>query len=75
VRLLSALLALAFGWANVLVGYLFVAMALADKTAHKGLVQQALPLLGGIALAIFALLLILQAVRLIVSRPRLTPQA
>ena len=45
-KALIALLALIFALLNAYVGYLFITMALAEKTVHKGLVQQSLPLFG-----------------------------
>jgi hypothetical protein len=59
-----ALLAVVFLLLNLLVGFLFVREALTDKVAHKGLVLQALPLLGGAVLILFCLPLMWQAVRL-----------
>jgi hypothetical protein len=64
-----ALLALVFAALNVWVGYFFVTTALTDKMAHKGFILQSLPLLGGIALIIFCLPLLWQAIRLVTVRP------
>jgi hypothetical protein len=69
-RPLVALLALIFAAANAYVGYLFVTAALTDKIANKGFVLQLLPLLGGLALIVFALPLVWQCVRLVFSRAR-----
>jgi hypothetical protein len=67
-RFLWALLAIVFLALNALVGYLFVKEALTDKMAHKGFILQSLPLLGGIALVLFCLPLLFQAIRLVTSR-------
>jgi hypothetical protein len=67
---LVALLALVFALANAYVGYVLITAALTDKVASKGFVLQALPLLGGLALIVFALPLIWQCARLMVARDR-----
>jgi hypothetical protein len=67
-KALWAIIAFLFALANAYVGYLFVTMALADKTVHKGVVQQSLPFLGGIALILFAFALAWQCVRLLTAR-------
>jgi hypothetical protein len=68
-RALFALLALVFALLNLVVGFLFVREALTDKMAHKGFVLQSLPLLGGAVLILFCLPLLVQVVRLVVTRP------
>jgi hypothetical protein len=59
-------------WAvgNLSVALLFITSGLAEKTANKGGAQQALLVLGGLLLGIFALILIWQCVAL--ARARLT---
>jgi hypothetical protein len=69
-KLLLAVLGLVFALLNVLVGYLFVAVALTDKMAAKGFVLQSLPLLGGVALILFALPVVWQSLALVVARQR-----
>jgi hypothetical protein len=71
-RLVFSILVLAFLALNFLVGFLFVRESLTDKMAHKGIVLQALPLLGGLALILFCLPLLVNAVRLLVARATAT---
>jgi hypothetical protein len=67
-RVLWALLAIAWLAGNALVGVLFVREALTEKMAHKGFLLQSLPLLGGAALVVFCLPLLWQAFRLLTAR-------
>ena len=71
-RYVVSLLALVFVVLAALVGYLLFHEALTDKVAHKGFVLQSLPLLGGLALLLFCVPLLVQAVRLLISRPATT---
>ena len=64
-----ALLSLVFALATAYVGYQFATVALTDKMASKGFVLQALPLLGGLALIVFALPVLWQCVVLMVAKP------
>lgn len=63
-----ALIALAYAVLNIYVGYLFVTAATGAKLSQKGILLQAPPLLGGIALAVLALPLIWNAFRLATAR-------
>jgi hypothetical protein len=63
-----ALVALAYALLNMYVGYLFVTAAVGTKLSHKGLLLQVPPVLGGIALAVLALPLIWNCVRLAMAR-------
>lgn len=63
-----ALIGLLFAVLNIYVGYLFVTAATGAKLSQKGILLQAPPLLGGIALAVLALPLIWNALRLATSR-------
>jgi TRAP-type C4-dicarboxylate transport system permease small subunit len=69
-KFVVALLSLVFALATAYVGYMFMTAAMTEKIAAKGFVLQSLPLLGGIALIIFALPLLWQCVALIVVKPR-----
>jgi TRAP-type C4-dicarboxylate transport system permease small subunit len=69
-RFLVALLSLAFALATAYVGYLFVTIAMTDKMAAKGFMLQSLPLLGGLALIVFAIPLVWNCVALMVAKPR-----
>ena len=64
-----AALALLWGALNILVSYLFVTSAFVAKTAVKeGILSQASLLLGGVAIEVFAAVLIWQCLRIIRSR-------
>jgi hypothetical protein len=63
-----ALIALAYSALNIYVGYLFVTAATGARLSQKGILLQAPPLLGGIALAVLALPLIWNALRLATAR-------
>jgi hypothetical protein len=69
-RQLVALFGLLYVAANLLAAYAFVSSGLAEKTAAKGLMQQALLLSGGLLIGLFALLLAWQCLVLAVSRER-----
>lgn len=57
-------------WAlgNLYVAVLFITSGLAEKTANKGGVQQALLMLGGLLIGLFALILLRQCVALARSK-------
>jgi hypothetical protein len=59
-----ALLGLLYALLSIYVGYLFVTAAIGPKLSQKGILLQAPPLLGGIALALLALPLIWNSLRL-----------
>jgi hypothetical protein len=63
-----ALIGLLYAVLNIYVGYLFVAAASGAKLSQKGILLQAPPLLGGIALAVLALPVLWNALRLATSR-------
>ena len=69
-RQLVALLGLAWAAGNLFAAYLFVTSGFADKTAAKGLIQQALLWSSGLLIGLFALLLAWQCVALALSRER-----
>lgn len=65
-RQLVSLLALAWAGANLYVAYLFVSSGL--RLVKKGVLQQALLVSGGLLIAVFALVLVVAAVTLFLSR-------
>lgn len=68
-RLFVAVLGLLWALANLLASYLMVANAFVAKTAVKeGLPAQLALLLGGVAIEVFAVVLIWQCLRVILSR-------
>jgi uncharacterized sodium:solute symporter family permease YidK len=68
VRQLAAALGLLWAAGSLVVAYWFVVGGLAAKTASKGLAQQALLLMGGLLIGLFALLLAWQCATLALSR-------
>jgi len=69
VRLFVAVLGLLWALANLLASYLMVTSAFVAKTAIKeGLPAQLALLLGGVAIEVFAVVLIWQCLRIVVSR-------
>ena len=69
-KYLWALIGLLYGLLNIYVGYLFVTAAIGHGLSQKGILLQAPPFLGGIGLAVLALPLIWNCVRLVSTRPR-----
>ncbi len=67
-KYLWALLGLLYALLSIYVGYLFIAAATGAKLSQKGVLLQAPPLLGGIALAVLALPLIWNCIRLATAR-------
>lgn len=67
-RQLVALLGLLWTAGNLAVAYLFVTSGLAEKTAHKGLAQQALLVSGGAVVGLFAIFLLWQCLVLATAR-------
>ena len=67
-KYLWALLGLLDALLSIYVGYLFVTSAVRPKLTHKGLLLQAAPLPGGIALALVALPLVWSCLRLVAIR-------
>ncbi len=67
-RQVVALLGLLWAAGNLLVAYLFVSSGLAEKTAAKGFGQQALLVVGGLVVGLFAALLVWRCVALAMSR-------
>lgn len=67
-RYLWALLGLLYALLSIYVGYLFFTAGTGARLAEKGLLLQAPPILGGIALVLFALPLIWNCLRLATSR-------
>jgi hypothetical protein len=68
VKYLWALLGLLYAVLNLYVGYLMFTAGTGAKLAQKGLLLQAPPVLGGIALALLALPLIWSCVRLATTK-------
>ena len=67
-KYLWALLGLLYALLSIYVGYLFITSATGAKLSQKGMLLQAPPLLGGIALIVLALPLIWNCVRLVTAR-------
>jgi hypothetical protein len=65
-KYLWALIGLLYALLNIYVGYLFVTAATGHGLSQKGLLLQAPPFLGGIALALLALPLLWNVLRLVV---------
>jgi hypothetical protein len=63
-----ALIGLLYGLLNIYVGYLFVTAVFGPRLPQKGILLQAPPLLGGLALAILAIPLMWNCIRLATSR-------
>jgi hypothetical protein len=68
VKYLWALLGLLYAALCIYVGYLFVTAGTGARLSQKGLLLQAPPILGGIALVILALPLIWNCARLVSAR-------
>jgi hypothetical protein len=68
VKYVWALLGLLYALLSVYVGYLFFTAATGARLSQKGLLLQAPPILGGIALVVFAIPLIWNCARLITTR-------
>ena len=69
-KTLAAALGLLWGLGNLCVAVLFITSGFAEKTANKGGAQQALLVLGGLLVGMFAAILIWQCVAL--ARARLS---
>ena len=67
-RYLWAVLGLLYALLSIYVGYLFFTAGTSVRLSQKGLLLQAPPVLGGIALVLLALPLIWNCVRLATSR-------
>jgi len=68
VKYLWALLGLLYALLNIYVGYVLITAGVGAKLAQKGVMLQAPPVLGGIALAVLALPLIWNSLRLATAR-------
>jgi hypothetical protein len=68
VKYLWALLGLLYALLSIYVGYLFLTAGTGVRLSQKGVLLQGPPILGGIALVLFALPLIWNCVRLATSR-------
>jgi len=68
VKYLWALVGLLYALLNIYVGYLFVTAAMGHGLTQKGLLLQAPPFLGGIGLAVLALPLLWNVLRLVTAR-------
>lgn len=69
-KYLWVLLGLLYVALNVYVGYLFVQSGMGAKLAPKGILLQAPPVLGGIALIVLSVPLLWNCLRLATSRVR-----
>ncbi len=67
-KYLWALIGLLYALLNIYVGYLFVTAATGHAVSQKGLLLQAPPFLGGIGLAVLALPLLWNVLRLVTAR-------
>jgi hypothetical protein len=67
-KYLWAVIGLAYAVLNLYVGYLLVTAGTGAKLSQKGILLQAPPVLGGIALAILALPLLWNCARLATSK-------
>ncbi len=67
-KYLWALLGLLYALLNIYVAYLLFTAGTSARLAQKGIVLQAPPVLGGLALAVLALPLIWNSVRLATAR-------
>ena len=67
-RFLWALLGLLYALLAIYVGYLFFISGTGEKLTQKGILLQAPPILGGIALVILALPLLWNCIRLLTAR-------
>lgn len=66
-KYLWALLGLLYALLSIYVGYLFIISATGEKLSQKGLLLQAPPLLGGLALIVLSIPLIWNVLRLATS--------
>lgn len=66
-KYLWALLGLLYALLSIYVGYLFVIAGTGPRLAQKGLILQAPPIVGGIALVILALPLVWNCFRLVTA--------
>ncbi len=67
-KYLWAVIGLLFALLNIYVGYVLFAAGTGVRLSQKGLLLQAPPVLGGIALAILALPLLWNSIRLATAR-------
>jgi hypothetical protein len=67
-KYLWVVVGLLYALLNLYVGYVLVTAGIGPKLAQKGLLLQAPPVLGGIALAVLALPLLWNCVRLATAR-------
>jgi peptidoglycan/LPS O-acetylase OafA/YrhL len=67
-KYLWALLGLLYALLSLYVAYLFITSAIGPKLAQKGMLLKAPPFLGGVALALLALPLLWNCVRLVTAR-------
>jgi hypothetical protein len=68
VKYVWVVLGILYALLSIYVGYLFITNATSDKLSQKGVVLQAAPLLGGIALILLSLPLLWNAVRLAIVK-------
>ena len=67
-KYLWALIGLLYALFNIYVGYILITAGSGAKLAQKGILLQAPPILGGLGLAVLALPLIWNCVRLATSK-------
>jgi hypothetical protein len=68
VKYLWVVLGLLYAALNIYVGYVLVTAGMSARLAQKGLLLQAPPVLGGIALVVLALPLLWNCIRLATAR-------
>jgi hypothetical protein len=68
VKYLWALIGLLYALLNIYVGYILITAGSGARLAQKGILLQAPPILGGLGLAVLALPLIWNCVRLATSK-------
>jgi hypothetical protein len=67
-KYLWLLIGLLYALLNIYVGYIFVTAAMGTRLTQKGIMLQAPPFLGGLALAVLALPLIWNCLRLATAK-------
>ncbi|HEY1293589.1 MAG TPA: hypothetical protein VGJ60_10940 [Chloroflexota bacterium] len=67
-KYLWAVIGVLYALLSIYVGYLFIVQATGERLQQKGLLLQAPPFLGGIALILLSLPLVWNAVRLATSK-------
>jgi hypothetical protein len=71
-NIVVAVLGLVWAAGNLLVAYEFITSAFGERMVRTGPLEQALPLLGGIAIGLFAVFLIWNCARLVLASGRVS---